>query len=476
MYDVIIIGAGVAGGFVARELSKYNLKTCILEKEADVAMGSSKANSAIIHAGFDAKPGSLKSKLNVLGNKLIEDIVNDLHVPFKRIGSFVLAFKEEEIDELIKLKEKGEEAGVEGLQIISGDEARLMEPNLSKNVVSVLFAQTAGIVCPYELTVATIENAVDNGAELKLETEVLGIKYEDELFEISTSKGIFTSKYIVNASGVYADGIAKMIGDDSFKIKARRGEYLLFDKSQGSLINKVIFQLPTEKGKGILVTPTVDGNLLIGPNAEEVLDKDDISTSKEGTEYVLEGAKKAVTGFNMRELITSFAGLRAGGSTGDFIIGPSSVNPKFINLAGFESPGLSSAPAVGKYILDILKSQGLQSEKNPNYQAKRRPVMQFRDLSENELDKLIRENPLYGKMVCRCEKVTEGEIVDSIKRSVGATNLDAVKRRTRAGMGRCQGGFCSPRVVEILARELKIEPNEVTKMGGNSWVLVGKVK
>ncbi|HHV60721.1 MAG TPA: NAD(P)/FAD-dependent oxidoreductase [Clostridiaceae bacterium] len=475
-YDVVIIGAGVTGAFIARELSKYEASVCLVEKEADVAMGSSKANSAIVHAGYDAEPGSLKARLNVEGNLLMPGVAEELGVPYKNTGSLVVAFSESEAELLGNLMERGRINGVKGLEIIAKDTLQKIEPSISADATAALYAPTAGIVCPYELTIGAVENAVENGVEVKLETEVTGIAFAGDLFEVSTNRGKLFARFVVNAAGLYADKIAGMIGDNSFSIHPRKGEYLLLDKSQGGIVNRVVFQVPNDKGKGILVTPTVDGNLLVGPNAEDIDDKEDAGTTLEGLREVMEKARKSVPGINYREVVTSFSGLRARPTGGDFIIGVSKKNQRFINVAGIESPGLTAAPATGPYVAGILKEQGFALNKKENFNPVRKPAICTRTMKAEELNALIKKDPGFGRIVCRCEKVTEGEIVESIHRPCGAKTLDAVKRRTRAGMGRCQGGFCSPRVVEILSRELGIPMHEVTKMGENSEILAGKLK
>lgn len=476
LYDAIIIGAGVVGAFISRELSRYKLNICLIEKESDVAMGSSKANSSIVHAGYDAVPGSLKARLNVPGNEMMEQVSRELDVPFKRTGSLVLAFKGDDTARLRELMERGLKNGVKGLEILPGEKVREMEPNVSEDVAAALYAPTAGTVCPYELTIGAVENAVANGAELKLEAEVKGIAFEDGRFTVYTDKEELKCRYLVNAAGIYADKISAMTGDDSFFIKPRKGEYLLFDKSQGRTVSRIIFQLPTEKGKGVLVVPTIDGNLMIGPNAEDIEDREDVATTAGGLEQVIGAARKAVPALDMREVITSFAGLRAKPSTEDFLIQASKVNNRFINVSGIDSPGLTCAPAIGPYVADILKSQGLELKKKEDFNPVRERVVRTRKLSEEELSEVIGKNPLYGRIVCRCEKVSEGEVVDCIRRPAGAKNLDGIKKRTRTGMGRCQGGFCTPRLVEILSRELGIPVEEVTKKGGESRLLHGKTK
>jgi len=476
LYDVVVVGAGVTGAFIARELSKYRLSILVIDKESDVAMGTSKANSAIVHAGYDAVPGTLKALLNIRGNKMMKRISEELDVSFKMTGSLVVCFSKDGIFELEELKIRGFKNGVEDLEIIGADRLREMEPNISPNAVAALYAPSAGIICPYELTLHAMENAVENGAELKLECELSGISYDREVFRLETTKGVIECRYLVNAAGLYSDTVAEMAGDHSFRINPRKGEYVLLDKIYGSFVNRVIFQLPTDKGKGVLVTPTVDGNLLVGPNAEDIDDKTDTSTTSRGLSEVINVARLSVPSLDTRGIITSFAGLRATGSTGDFIIGPSPVNNKLIHAAGIESPGLTAAPAIGEMVADVLKKNGLKLEDKPDYCPYIEKYTPSRKMSESQWNEAVKKDPAHGRIVCRCEKITEADIVASIRRTIGARNVDAVKRRTRAGMGRCQGGFCSPRVVEILSKELGIPFEEVTKSGGKSVFLLKKTK
>lgn len=476
MYDIVVIGAGVTGAFVARELSKYKLDVCLVEKESDVSMGSSKANSSIVHAGYNALPGSLKAKLNVYGNRIMEKTACELDVPYKRTGSLVLTFEDNDENRLTELKERGVKNGVKGQKILKREQILRMEPNVSNNVTGALYVNSAGVICPYELTIGAVENAVENGVYLRLESKVTDIKNIDGCFLIITGHSEFKCKYVVNTAGVYADSISSMIGDKSYKIQPRKGQYLLLDKDQGNLVNTVIFQMPTPKSKGIVVTPTVDGNLLIGPNAEDITDKEDNTTTFTGLDEVINGAQKAVPGINFEKVITSFAGLRAKPSSGDFIIGPSIKNSRFINAAGIESPGLSCGPATGLFVAEVLRKQGLNLQKNNKYNPFRKRVIRTRNLKQPEFNRLIKTDTRYGRIVCRCEMVSEGEIVDCIKRPAGAKNLDAVKRRTRAGMGRCQGGFCSTRIIKILSRELNMPMDKITKMGGGSKLLNGRTK
>ncbi len=517
MYDVIIAGAGVIGAFIARELSRYELKVCILEKGNDVASGSSKANSGIVHAGYDCRTRSLKALLNVRGAGMMENVAQELDVPYKRTGSLVVGFDEKDRETLAGLMGKGIANGVPGLELLDRNRIKELEPQISDEVTCALYAPTAGIICPYELTAAAVENAVVNGVELRRSCEVAAVRFKEDHIEVAAGGELIACRYFVNAAGVYSGKVAAMAGDKSFAIRPRKGEYLLMDKAVGNLVNRVIFQCPTAMGKGILVTPTVDGNIMVGPDAQEIDDMDDSATTAAGMAQVLQGGLRAVPGLDPRRVVTSFAGLRAklaagqgsnvsvGTETttkvpldkentakvsedmlqttsegialqGDFLISPSKKNPNFINVAGIESPGLSCAPAIGEYVSGLLGRQGLERIIKKDFIKNRDRVIRFRELEAEELDELLKRNPAYGRLVCRCEKVTEGEVVDCIRRPAGALDLDAVKRRTRAGMGRCQGGFCTPRLMELLSRELDIPYDKVTKKGEGSWLLSGRTK
>ncbi|MBE6772514.1 MAG: NAD(P)/FAD-dependent oxidoreductase [Ruminococcaceae bacterium] len=474
-YDVAVVGAGVIGSLIARELSRYNLKIALVEKCNDTAMGTSKANSAIVHAGFDAKPGTLKAKLNVAGTELMPELCKTLSVPFKPVGSLVVAFSDEEVETLNELLERGNENGVPGLEIYDKAKLKEAEPSISDEAKAALWAPSAGIVCPYELTIAAAENAVVNGAEFIRNFEVKKIDFDGEKFTISNGEKEIAAKYIINAAGVYCDEIAALIGDTSIHTTPRKGEYMLCDKTVGKLANHTIFQCPSKMGKGILVTPTVDGNLLLGPSALDIEDKNDVTTSADTLAEVLEIAKKSVPCLTTREVITSFAGLRAHCDRDDFIIEPSEKNAQFINVAGIESPGLSSAPAIALYVKDIILN-AMPAEEKSNFNPVREEPVRFRHMSNEERKALIEKNPAYGRIICRCETITEGEILDAIHAPAGARDVDGVKRRTRAGMGRCQGGFCGSKVVELLAQELGVEINEITKFGGNSKILYDRTK
>ncbi len=474
-FDVAVVGAGVIGSLIARELTRYNIKVALVEKCNDMAMGTSKANSAIVHAGFDAKPGSLKAKMNVEGTALMPDLCKTLSVPFKPIGSLVVAFSDEETETLNELLERGKTNGVPGLEIYDAEKLREIEPNISNEAKAALWAPTAGIVCPYELTIAAAENAVVNGAEFIRNFEVKAIEYDGSEFVLSDGTDKINATYIINAAGVYCDEIAALIGDTSIHTMPRKGEYMLCDKSVGTLANHTIFQCPSKMGKGILVTPTVDGNLLLGPSALDIEDKNDVTTTADTLSDILEIAKKSVPSLTTREVITSFAGLRAHCDKNDFIIEPSEKNRQFINVAGIESPGLSSAPAIALYVKDIIINE-IKAEEKTDFIAEREEPVRFRHMTNEERKELIKKNPAYGRIICRCETITEGEIVDAINAPAGARDVDGVKRRTRAGMGRCQGGFCGSKVVELLARELGVEINKITKCGGNSKILYERTK
>lgn len=474
-YDVAVVGAGVIGSLIARELSRYNIKIALVEKHNDMAMGTSKANSAIVHAGFDAKPGSLKAKLNVEGTALMPKLCKTLSVPFKPVGSLVVAFSDEEVETLGELLERGNTNGVPGLEIYDAAKLREAEPYISDEAKAALWAPSAGIVCPYELTIAAAENAVVNGAEFIRNFEVKKIDFDGSKFALSNGEKEISAKYVINAAGVYCDEIAALIGDTSVHTMPRKGEYMLCDKSVGKLANHTIFQCPSKMGKGILVTPTVDGNLLLGPSALDIEDKEDVATTAGTLSDVLEIAKKSVPCLTTREVITSFAGLRAHCDRDDFIIEPSEKNSQFINVAGIESPGLSSAPAIALYVKDMV-IKALCCEEKSDFNPDREEPVRFRHMSNEERKAIIKKNPAYGRIICRCETITEGEILDAIHAPAGARDVDGVKRRTRAGMGRCQGGFCGSKVVELLARELGVEINEITKFGGNSKILYERTK
>lgn len=474
--DVVIVGGGIVGTAVARELSKYKVDVVLVEKEPDVSMGTSKANSGILHAGFDAKPGTLKAITNVRGNLLYREIYQDLGLEIKFIGSLVVATSAEEMATLEELLERGRKNNVPGLEILDKDEVLKREPNLSENVVGALWAPTGGVICPFGATIAFADNAVKNGVKIHTECPVEKIVVEDgRVAGVKTAKGFIAAKYVVNAAGLHADDISRSAGDNSFDIKPRKGEYVLFDKTVANLVNTVIFPTPSKVSKGILVSPTAHGNLFIGPNAQDIDDKGDMATSPSGIEEIIAGARKTVPNLPLHASITQFAGLRAAADVGDFVIQASDSVEGLIQAAGIQSPGLTAAPAIAEIVARLLTEQGLVLNEKTNFDPTNKPKARFHELSHEEKARLIAENPLYGRVVCRCESVTEGEIVDAIHAPCGARTVDGVKRRTRAGMGRCQGGFCGPRVTAILARELNIPITKVRKDTTKSYLFMDKI-
>ena len=473
MYDAIIIGGGVVGCAIARELSRYQLSVCLLERSEDVCTGTSKANSAIVHAGFDAHPGSQKARFNVEGSEMMEDLCRQLEVPYRRCGSLVVCFDPADQEQLQQLLERGLENGVQGLELLDGAALHAMEPALAPEAAGALYAPTGAIVCPFTLTYALMENAQANGAEFRFNTEVRSLRRKDGGFQVETSTGTLETRTVINAAGVWADVFHNQLSDHPIHITPRRGEYCLLDRKDGTLVSHTIFQLPGPMGKGVLVTPTVHGNLLIGPTAQDQPERDSAPTTAAGLAYAVDTARRSVPDLPMRDVITSFAGLRAHIDSGaeDFIVGETA--PGFFEAAGIESPGLTSAPAIGRYLAAAVARQ-LQAPEKENFQPCRSGIPVLHQLPLEQRQALIAADPAYGQIICRCEQISEGEILEAIRR--GARSLDGVKRRVRAGMGRCQGGFCAPRVMEILARELGQEQTQLTKGGGQGRLLTGKTK
>ena len=469
-YDVIIVGGGVVGTAVARELSRYALSICLLEKEEDVCSGTSKANSAIVHAGFDAVPGTLKANFNVKGNAMMESLSAELSFEFRRNGSLVLCLSDEDMPKLGELYRRGLQNGVPDLCILSGSEVRKREPNISDEVVAALYAPTGGIVCPFGLTIALAENAADNGVEFRLETAVEKIRKEKMGYAVSTSRGEFHARYIVNAAGIYSDELHNMVSEKKLHIIPRKGDYCLLDKEAGNHVSHTIFQLPGKYGKGVLVTPTVHGNLLIGPTATDVADKENTATTADELAQVMSKSAVSVKNIPYRLTITSFSGVRAHEDGDDFVIGEVSDAPGFFDAAGIESPGLSSAPAIGRYLAEKIAEKA-GAEKKTDFHPNRRGFIKLAEKPFEERERLIRENPLYGVMVCRCMQISEGEIVDAIRRPLGARSLDGIKRRVHQGMGRSQAGFCTPKTMEILARETGKKKKKICKNRAGSQML-----
>ncbi|HWS30073.1 MAG TPA: NAD(P)/FAD-dependent oxidoreductase [Clostridia bacterium] len=475
MYDVVIIGAGVVGCAVARELTRYSARILVLEKEADVCCGTSKANSAIVHAGYDARANSLMAELNVQGNAMMESLTKELDVAFQRIGSLVVCVNEAERFKLDELYENGIKNGVKGLRIIEHEGLRQMEPNVSDNAVAALYAPSAGIVCPFGLTAAFAENAVTNGAQFRLNAEAGRVYRQNGGWAVEVNGEAIRTKCVVNAAGVYADVFHNMVSGKRIHITPRRGDYYLLDKNTGDFAKHVIFSLPTKLGKGVLVAPTVHGNTIVGPTAIDVEDREGTNTTAEGLTVIAKKANLSVKDLPLRQTITSFAGLRAHEDAYEFIVSEAEDAEGFFDCAGIESPGLTAAPAIGRRMAELVAKK-LSLAENPRFNGKRKGVFDPKTLSKEEYAKLLKEKPAYGNIICRCETVSEGEILDAIHRPLGATTLDGLKRRVRVGSGRCQAGFCTPRAVEILARELNAAESEITKTGGASKLIVGKVK
>jgi glycerol-3-phosphate dehydrogenase len=480
MYDVVIVGAGVTGSACARELSRYRLSVCVLERGDDLCSGTSKANSGIVHAGHDARPGTLKAKLNVEGNAMMGQLTKDLDIPFRRNGSLVICTEKGTESGLEELKARGEKNGVPGLKIISGDEARALEPSLSDGVIAALLAPTGGIICPFELNIAMAENAYENGVDFFFNTEVCDIvskpaSDETRIWHIRTNNGEYRARYVINAAGLYADAIHNMVSADKMEIIPRRGEYCLFDHEVGETVDHTIFQQPTSMGKGVLVTPTIHGNLMIGPTSVDIDDKEGVNTTAEGLDVIMKKASVSIREVPYRKVITSFAGLRAHEKNGDFIIGEVKDAPGFIDVAAIDSPGLSSCPAIGKMVGDMFRDK-LHLQEKDHWKATRKGILKPSSLSTDELNELIKREPAYGQMICRCESVTEGEIIDAVRRPLGARSLDGIKRRTRTGMGRCQAGFCSPKVMGLLHRELGIDMDKIRKSDAGSNIVSERTK
>ena len=471
-YDAVVIGGGVIGSAIIRYLSLYNMKTLLVEKEEDISSGTTKANSGIVHAGYDPEPGTLKAKLNVKGAKMIKEESGKLHFDYKVNGAMVVSFSPNDDYKIDELCERGIKNGVEDMEIISGDEARRLEPNLSENITKCLYLKSSAIVCPFSLTQALSENAYENGAEFKFNTKVETIERIEDGYRIKTDNGlIITSNAVINAAGVYGDTINNMVSEKKLHITPRRGSYMLFDNETQGMFNSTIFQLPSSKGKGVLVTPTVHGNLMIGPNSVDIPDKDDTSTTAFDLDYISKEALRTSPSIPFRKVITSFSGLRAHEDSGDFIVGEAEDAPGFFNATGIESPGLSSSLSIGEMVARMVADRlGIEKKENPILERKAAP--RPKEMSIDERNELIKSNPSYGRIVCRCEEISEGEIIDAITRPLGAKSLDGIKRRVRAGMGRCQGGFCSPKVMELLEKYASIPFDEITKNSKGSNITV----
>ena len=481
IFDVVIIGAGVTGCAIARELSRYSLSVLLTDKENDVSCGASRANSAIIHAGYDPEPGSLMAQLNVDGNRMTGEICEKLDVPFKRVGALVLAFNDDDLKTIDMLYRNGVANGVPGVELVGREKLRELEPNVSENAVGALLSPSAGIINPWEYTIALAENAVANGAEYKLRFETANISREKgadgkSIFTVTSANGeTVKARCVINAAGVHSEEIAKLglFGEDvdlGFRMIPSKGQYYLLDKTQGELFSRVMFQCPSKVGKGVLISPTVHGNLIVGPDAVDVDDPDNTGTSRDALGFIRKTASVTTDFVSYRDNIRNFSGVRPNTDRGDFIIEASPVEARFINAAGIKSPGLSSAPAIAVKIAELVAESGIELVKKENF-IETREVVRFREMNNEERAKLVATHPEFGRIICRCETITEGEILAAIRSPITPLSLDAVKRRCGAGLGRCQGGFCGPRVLELLVRELGISPNDVLKDRDGSWIV-----
>ena len=475
MFDVILIGCGVIGASIAYKLSQYDLKVLVVERENDVSMGTTKANSAIVHAGYDPEPGTLMARLNIEGSRQMEALCKALDVEYRRIGSLVLAFQEGDLETLQMLYDRGIKNGVPDMQVLDRAAVHAMEPNLAESVCGALYAPSAAIIDPWGLCIAEAETAVRNGVELRLNTCVTGLERSGGGMVVHTSAGDYEGRFVVNCTGCHGHEIAGMVGGADWEPRSRRGEYYLLDKSSGDVVHHVVFQCPGKNGKGVLVSPTVHGNLIVGPNAEPVEDGDDVATTAAGLAEVAASARRSVPGLDLRQSIRNFSGVRANTSESDFIIRPAAQEPRVLHVAGIKSPGLSAAPAIADYALEKLTEMGLGFSRKENWNGTRTQI-RFRRLDQKGKAELIAKNPGYGRVICRCETITEGEIVDAIHSPIPPCSVDGIKRRAGAGMGRCQGGFCGPRVLELLARELNRDPMEITQDGSGTKLLLNRTK
>ncbi len=472
MYDVAIIGSGIVGAACAYRLSRFNLKTVVIEKNNDVCCGTTKANSAIIHAGYDPKPNTLMARLNVEGSKMTQEICEKLDIPYKQIGSLVAAFSEEEAKTIEELYQRGVKNGVQGVKVIGKDELKKLEPNISDEAVCALYAPTAAIVNPWEYGLAMAETAVRNGTEIMLEAEVTGIDKKENSWNIHTAKGDIEAEYVINAAGVNSDDIHNMVAEETFRILPSAGEYYLLDKSEGTRVSHIVFQCPNKEGKGTLVAPTVHGNLIVGPNSVSG-DKEDISTKTASLDFIRETASKSVPSIAFRENIRNFTGIRANSTINDFIIEFAAEH--FLDLAGIKSPGLSAAPAIAKMAEEMLIENGLEAVEKENFIDKRTHIV-FKHLSAPVKNQVIYQNPAYGRVICRCETITEGEIIAALNSPIPPVSLDGIKRRAGSGMGRCQGGFCGPKILEIMAKFKNTDYENILQDNTGSYILTEPTK
>ncbi len=469
-YDVVIIGAGVSGASVARKLSLYKIDVALVEKCSDVSFGVSKANSGIIHAGFHHKPTALKTRLEIQGNLMFEKLKNELNFPFKRVGLLVAAFSYEEMKVVEKLYEQGIENDVPLIEICSRERILYLEPKINNDVVGGLFAPTGGIIEPYRYVFRLVESAVQNDVTLLTEFEVTESEFHNGKYHLHTEDGrAITAAYVINAAGLFADKVSKVFNAENYKIVPRKGEEFLLQRNAKGFPNHVIFPVPSANSKGTLVIPTVEGTMMIGPTAEDIDDKTDYATTQKNLQNVFSLAIRIMPSISSKEIITSFVGLRPTMKGNDFYIELSKKVPHFIHVAGIQSPGLTASPAIAEYVKDLLKKDGLQLTEKKDYSPTIQPGARLLDRSLTEVDELIKKNPLYGNIVCRCETVSEAEIIEAINK--GHTTLDGIKFYTRAGMGKCQGGFCTYKILKIIARETGMPIEKITKRGGKSYIV-----
>ncbi len=473
MFDVAILGAGVSGSALAYQLSRFHLDVVVLEKENDVSLGASRANTAIVHGGYDPPPDTLMGHLNVDGARMCMELVDRLDVEFRKTGSLIVAFDDEDMKEVHNLYDRGLQNGVPSMEILDGEEVSRREPNLSKEIIGALWVPESGVINPWEFTLAMMEVAVREGVELKLCEKVIGLKRQDEGFLIETERGTYSARYVVNATGVHSEEIHNMVAEPAFHIHPTRGQYYLLDRSVGEVVNSVVFQCPSPLGKGVLVSPTIHYNTLVGPDSEVVEDCENTSTTREALDDVARQAKRSVPSLQLGSNIRNFAGVRANSDYGDFYIKISA--PYFLDIAAIKSPGLTCAPRIATYAIELLREAGLDFKEKETWDGTR-SVVRFKEIPEEQREAFIRENPLYGRVICRCETITEGEIVAAIHRPITPVSLDGIKRRAGTGMGRCQSGFCGPRVLEILARETGKATEDILQDKEGSHILIGDTK
>jgi len=475
--DVVIIGAGAVGCAVARELSKYKIDVKVVDKNEDIGGDASKSNSAIIHTGYDATPGTLESQLVVAANPMYPELVKDLDVPFQQVGALLPAVSDEQYESLPAIKEKAFRNGVYDVEYLTKEQLLEMEPNLNPEVKGGLYIPRESIIDPFIYVQALAENAHENGVRFLLNTKVTGIHTEDNRIKsVGTTSGTIETKYVINAAALYSDEIAAMVGKADYKMVARRGQFFILDKNTSCKVTRIILPIPTKITKGKLMCPTIHGNMLVGPTAEDLDNKTDKSTTTEGLESILQDVRRLIPNVNARDSITQYSGLRPNRNPEGLHVDMYDDLKGYVNLSGIRSTGLTLSVAIGKYVVELMKEHGLSVEFKENFIKARRGIVKFSELGPEERERMIAENPLYGNVICRCETVTEGEIVAAIRRPLGAKSIDAVKRRVRPGSGRCQGGFCGPKVIEILARELNIPVEEVNKNNAGSYVISGRTR